>query len=189
MEMNDNKEEESRTKGTIRPELAVQPVRRCGWFLIQVTAPEFHRWTVLSMECMMDVIRISMMKSTFFSPNFFLPPKCQQGAAVVAVVAALTPNAAPSPPFREVALLTFSIAKVQLLSFCVFQPPPDTGITQHWQNLDVLRVLFLLCGRFLPVGICWLEFFPSARLWNGCTDPEMSEEAPLTRRRLFERFL
>lgn len=130
LEMNDNKEEESRTKGTIRPEPAVQPVRRCGWFLVQVTAPEFHRWTVLSMECMMDVIRINRMKSTFF-----LPPKCQQGAAEVAVVAALTPNAAPSPPpFQGVALLTFSIAKVQLLSFCVFQPPPDTGITQHWQN-------------------------------------------------------
>lgn len=40
----------------------------------------------------------------------------------------------PPPPFREVALLTFSVAKVQLLSFCAFQPPPDTGITQHWQN-------------------------------------------------------
>lgn len=45
LEMNDKKEEESRIKGTIRPKLAVQPVRRCGWFLIQVTAPEFHRWT------------------------------------------------------------------------------------------------------------------------------------------------
>lgn len=62
LEMNDNKEEESPIKGTIWPKLAVQPVRHCGWFLIQVTAPEFHRWTVLSMECMMDVIRINMMK-------------------------------------------------------------------------------------------------------------------------------
>lgn len=36
--------------------------------------------------------------------------------------------------------VTFSSCQIHLLSFSVFQPGPDTAITQHWHNWDIFAV-------------------------------------------------
>lgn len=134
LEMNDNKEEESRIKGTIRPKLAVQPVRRCGWFLIQVTAPEFHRWTVLSMECMMDVIRINMMKSTFFPRLFFASQMSTRGCRSGSRGGA-DPQRGPLPPLPGSCTFDFFSCKSSAVVILCF-----SASSRHWDHTTLAEL-------------------------------------------------